>query len=323
MATYTPNNNLKKPDGTDYVLIGDLNGNMDTLDSVIGSLGQLETIERTNLVLAVNEAMKRGGEYAPYIDVDTLNWMMWDVGTAQYVDTGVYAGGVPAGFGTPQIDMTILEPDQPSNAVIEASGPDTAKVFKFILDIPRGLTGAAAGFAEPTIEAETLDPGAEATAEITATGEDTEKQFAFKLGIPRGDTGENAEITDVTASVDNTVGNPQVVVAMGGTPTQRTLDFAFTGLRGVDGEGAVGSVNSQLPDAAGNVELGIDDILAPGEVRQVLTTTENGIEWRAPSSNMYGFHVDAAGDLILTVADDAEIPPLSINADGDLIYTIS
>ncbi len=33
MATYTPNYNLKKPDGSDFIHVADLNGNFDAIDS--------------------------------------------------------------------------------------------------------------------------------------------------------------------------------------------------------------------------------------------------------------------------------------------------
>lgn len=38
MASYTTNLNLKKPAGSENVAIGDINGNMDTIDSAYGSL---------------------------------------------------------------------------------------------------------------------------------------------------------------------------------------------------------------------------------------------------------------------------------------------
>lgn len=50
-----------------------------------------------------------------------------------------------------------------------------------------------------------------------------------------GAPGTSATITNVTASVDNTSGTPSVEVTMGGTETERTFDFAFSGLKGADG----------------------------------------------------------------------------------------
>lgn len=41
MASYTPNLNLKKPAGSESVVIGDINGNMDTIDSAYGSMSSL------------------------------------------------------------------------------------------------------------------------------------------------------------------------------------------------------------------------------------------------------------------------------------------
>ena len=103
MATYTPNLNLKKPAGTDYVRIADFNENADTIDATIGNKGQLQTADKTSLVGAINEAAKSGGENAPFIDEDTKHWMVWSAELLQYVDTGikaeaksgVYIGGAP------------------------------------------------------------------------------------------------------------------------------------------------------------------------------------------------------------------------------------
>lgn len=53
--TTTENLKLKKPDGSDKVLIGDLNANADTLDAAIGKMSSLKTTEKGSLVSAVNE----------------------------------------------------------------------------------------------------------------------------------------------------------------------------------------------------------------------------------------------------------------------------
>ena len=47
--------------------------------------------------------------------------------------------------------------------------------------------------------------------------------------------GEAGTIDEVTASVDNTSGEPTVVVTLGGTEHSRTIDLAFSGLKGPEG----------------------------------------------------------------------------------------
>ena len=56
---------------------------------------------------------------------------------------------------------------------------------------------------------------------------------------PQGEDGANglsATITGATATVDNTSGTPAVTVAVGGTDSQRSFAFAFTGLKGEKGD---------------------------------------------------------------------------------------
>lgn len=186
MATYTTNLNLKQPEDDDYVLVEDFNGNAQVIDEVLGNPLQLETNEKTNFVLAINEAARRGGENSPYIDEATDTWWVWDIPTAQYIDTM-----------------------------------------------------------------------------IPATG----------------------KIVSATASVDNTQGNPRVVVTVGGTPEERTFDFSFTGLRGVDGQGAVNSVNSVRPDANGNVNLTPSNIGAQEKINTsgILKYDGNSVSSAVPS----------------------------------------
>ena len=51
------------------------------------------------------------------------------------------SGGAAAGFGTPEASATQLESTQPPTATVEASGPNTAKIFKFSFGIPQGTKG--------------------------------------------------------------------------------------------------------------------------------------------------------------------------------------
>lgn len=51
------------------------------------------------------------------------------------------SGGEAAGFGTPEASATQLESTQPPTVTVEASGPNTAKIFKFSFGIPQGAKG--------------------------------------------------------------------------------------------------------------------------------------------------------------------------------------
>ena len=60
---------------------------------------------------------------------------------------------------------------------------------------------------------------------------------------PNGEPGEAAIISNVTASVDDTSGDPDVVVTMGGTAQERSFAFAFSGLKGENGKTPVKGVD--------------------------------------------------------------------------------
>lgn len=64
--------------------------------------------------------------------------------------------------------------------------------------------------------------------------------------------GANAVISGATASVDQTIGTPNVLVTMGGTESDRTFDFAFHNLKGEKGDkgdkGDAGAIKMQIVD---------------------------------------------------------------------------
>lgn len=69
------------------------------------------------------------------------------------------------------------------------------------------------------------------------------KDGAQGLEGPQGEPGEAATISNVTASVDDTSGDPEVVVTMGGTAQERSFAFAFSGLKGENGKTPVKGVD--------------------------------------------------------------------------------
>lgn len=114
-----------------------------------------------------------------------------------------------------------------------------------------------------TSTAQGLPAGSTPTATITGTAENP----VINLGIPKGDTGETgatgpaAGFGTISATVDNTSGTPGVTVNTSGPDTAKNMTFAFTGLKGPQGEpGPVSQVCGVSPNAQGNVPLKGTDI---------------------------------------------------------------
>ena len=148
--------------------------------------------------------------------------------------------GAAAGFGTPtaSVDSNTGTP----SVQVSASGPDTAKVFNFAfrnLKGAQGNPGTAAGFGTPTasVDSNTGTP----SVQVTPSGPDTAKVFDFAFhnlkgaqGNP-GTPGAAAGFGTPTASVDDNVGTPSVVITPSGPDTAKVFDFAFHNLKGAQG----------------------------------------------------------------------------------------
>lgn len=70
---------------------------------------------------------------------------------------------------------------------------------------------------------------------------------------PQGKPGENAGFGEITATVDNTTGDPNVIVETSGDNTAKNIQFNFTGLKGADGEPGLaagfGDITAEVDDS--------------------------------------------------------------------------
>ena len=161
-----------------------------------------------------------------------------------------------------------------------------------------------------TAEAETLPAGSDATASYN--------DGVLSFGIPRGDKGEQGEtgetgdpagFGDVTASVDNSVGTPSVVVTASGPNTAKDLDFAFHNLKGDKGDtGDTGETG-----ATGN---GIANTVLNPDYTLTITFTD-GTSYTTPSIR------GAKGDTGDTGATGNGIQSTVLNADYTLTITFT
>lgn len=144
---------------------------------------------------------------------------------------------------------------------------------------------------------------------------------------PQGEKGENtAAIGSVTASVDDTSGTPNVTVTAGGTPTDRTLDFRFTGLKGA-GLTSVSHDATLTGDGSSRYPLGVNKFVQlddNSDLNDIATLSMYFKSWGRTASNspysgtdnqyllwVNNIGSDSSGDIIQLI-----IPIGGVNADG-------
>lgn len=222
---------------------------------------------------AAEEAAQSAKDYSgkPPI-VQSGTWWTWNAETDAYQDTGVQATGDKgdkgdaAGFGTPVV--TVDNNTGTPSATVEASGPDTDKVFTFNfynLKGDTGATGTAAGWGTvtATVDDTVGDPGVT----VSATGPDTAKNIVFAFTGLKGVQGDQG---NYVARVERTAGTG----APGTTDTYTMYDDGgetigtFTVYNGINGTGAGDLMADGSVAMTGNLNAGnnkITNVAAPTE----------------------------------------------------------
>lgn len=110
--------------------------------------------------------------------------------------------GYTGGFGTPSATASAVPYTATPNVSIEASGPDSAKIFNFSFDIPAGPTG----FKYVTANASSLPAGSSATVVANLSGDPLEQTLSFVFGIPAADGEGVKKVDGLGPGTDGNVG---------------------------------------------------------------------------------------------------------------------
>ena len=92
-----------------------------------------------------------------------------------------------------------------------------------------------------------------------------------------GANGKDATIKEVTATVDDTTGTPSVTVTMGGTESERSFSFTFSGLKGEKGDTGDNGESGATENANGGFNAGNSSTATTGgAVGKTATTVRGG-----------------------------------------------
>ena len=152
---------------------------------------------------------------------------------------------------------------------------------------PQGENGVTPVFSSATATITNTTGTPQVTITSAATGSVYSLDFAFSglKGVDGkdGQDGSSAYVMGATAKVDTSTGTPNVVVTSGGTHSNITFDFAFSGLKGADGKDGKDGTSVTIKGSVDS-ESDLDNISSPengdGYIIGEYLWVWNGTEWK-------------------------------------------